>query len=126
MSQRIVITSGTVRAAGRLNDTPCAAALAAALPIRSRANTWGDEVYFDTSASLPLENGARQDMAPGELGYWPTGQALCIFFGLTPASDPGGAPRAASAVNVVGHIIGDADIFRRVRPGDEIRVDAAP
>ena len=124
MSQRIVIASGAVRAVGELNDTPCAAALAAALPLRSRASTWGDEVYFDTGVNCALEGGARDEMAVGELGYWPTGRALCAFFGPTPASDEAGAPRAASPVNVVGRIRDDPNVFRGIHSGDEIRVEA--
>ena len=31
----------------QLADTPTAKAVAAALPAKSRANTWGEEVYFE-------------------------------------------------------------------------------
>ena len=59
---------------------------------------------------------ARADVSVGDLGYWPPGNAFCIFFGRTPASS-GSAPRAASPVTVVGRIVGDATTFRRVRSG---------
>jgi uncharacterized protein len=62
-------------------------------------------------------------MAIGELGYWPPGNAFCIFFGPTPASS-GDAPVAASPVNILGRVIGDATVFRAVRGGDSIRIEA--
>jgi hypothetical protein len=49
-------------------------------------------------------------MAVGEIAYWPPGKAFCIFFGRTPASVDG-APRAASAVNPLGRLTGDAGAF---------------
>ena len=45
-------------------------------------------------------------MEVGEVAYWPPGQALCIFFGPTPAS-VGDEPRAASPVNPLGSIDGE-------------------
>jgi hypothetical protein len=60
----------------------------------------------------------------GDLGYWPTGRALCIFFGLTPMSR-GDEIRPASAVNIVGKIIGDPKLFNEVRSGEKIRVRKA-
>ena len=32
----------------QLADTPTAKAVVAALPAKSRANTWGEEVYFES------------------------------------------------------------------------------
>ena len=40
------------------------------------------------------------------MGYWPPGNAFCIFFGPTPSSQ-GDEIRAASAVNVIGKMKGD-------------------
>jgi hypothetical protein len=47
------------------------------------------------------------------------GSAFCIFFGLTPASD-GPEPRAASPVNILGRVLGDATEFRQVRSGEKV------
>ena len=124
MSKRIIVTAGGVSAEAELNDSPCAEAIRLALPIASVAATWGEEVYFDIGVQCDLAKAARAEMAVGELGYWPTGRALCIFFGRTPASGPDGAPRAASAVNPVGRIVADATVFEAVRDGQEITVAA--
>jgi len=58
----------------------------------------------------------------GDLGYWPTGRAFCIFFGLTPASVPGEI-RPASAVNLVGRLLGDPCCLKLVPEGAMVRVE---
>jgi hypothetical protein len=58
----------------------------------------------------------------GELGYWPVGQAFCIFFGPTPVSTDE-RPRAYSPVNVIGRVHGDATLFKLIRDGDLVRID---
>ncbi len=122
MPKSIRITSGDVSVEAELNDKPTARAVWGALPIEARAMTWGDEVYFGIPVDADLEPDARAEMAVGELGYWPPGNAFCIFFGPTPASN-GDAPVAASPVNVLGRVIGDATMFRAVRAGDKIRIE---
>ncbi|MCU0503461.1 MAG: cyclophilin-like fold protein, partial [Anaerolineae bacterium] len=113
---RIQITAGSVTLPAELNDSPTAHQVWDALPIDGRANTWGDEIYFEIPVVAKQASEARADVAVGELGYWPVGHAFCIFFGPTPASD-GPAPRADSPVNVLGRVIGDATAFRGVRDG---------
>ena len=100
-----------------------AKAIMAALPIKGRANRWGDEIYFNIGVSIPQEN-AKQDVDEGDLAYWPPGEGFCIFFGPTPAST-GNKPRAASPVNVFGKVTGDAEVFKRVRSGEEITIAIA-
>lgn len=120
---RIRIIAGDVSALAELNETNTAQAIARALPITGRANTWGDEIYFAIPVKLGGENG-RAEVAVGELGYWPPGSAFCIFFGRTPAS-VGAEPRAASPVNVFGKVVGDATVFRKVKDGTTIRIETA-
>ncbi len=125
MGQRITIRAGDVSAEAELNDSPCAALICDALPIEATVNTWGQEIYFDTGVACELEPDAREDVAVGELGYWPTGRAFCVFFGATPASGPDGAPRAASAVNIIGRIAGDAGVFASVSDGETVTLSRA-
>ena len=120
----ITISAGPVRVQAELGDTPTARAVLAALPIDAVASTWGDEVYFEIPVSVEAEPDARPEVEVGDLAYWPPGRALCIFFGPTPASDASAAPRAASEVNLLGRITGDVALFREVRDGDPIRVEA--
>lgn len=112
----IIITAGPVTLEAELNDSPTAQAIWDALPITGRANTWGDEIYFEIPVKAEQEPDARQDVEVGELGYWPVGRAFCIFFGPTPVST-GLKPRAYSPVNVVGCVLGDATAFRQVPDG---------
>lgn len=120
MPRKITISVGQISAQAELNDSPCADAVYQALPITASVNTWGQEVYFETPVDCPLAKDGRTDMDVGELGYWPTGKAVCIFFGPTPASTKDGRPRAASKVNPIGCVVGDATVFRGAREGESI------
>jgi len=91
-----------------------------ALPIKGKANRWGDEIYFSTPVNVNEENG-KVEVEVGSVAYWPPGKAICIFFGPTPVS-VGDAPRAASAVNVFARIVGDSGIFKKVRNGDDVKL----
>jgi hypothetical protein len=122
MAQRIRITAGPVSVSAVLNDTKTAQSVAKVLPISATASTWGDEIYFGIPVTVDLENG--QDVVDlGELGYWPPGHAFCIFFGRTPASR-GDEIRPASAVTVIGKVEGDPAIFKQVRSGMPVVIEA--
>ncbi len=120
MAKKIRIEAGGVNAEAELNDTETARLIWDALPVEARANTWGDEVYFDVPVTTGLENGVEV-VEIGDLGYWPQGPAFCIFFGPTPMS-VGDEIRPASAVNVVGKVLGDATVFRAVSGGETVRL----
>jgi len=121
MSRRIVIKTGAVEAIAELNDTDTAEAIWEALPINATGNLWGDEIYFSIPLKLGLEKG-QELVVSGDLGYWPQGNAFCIFFGLTPLSR-GDEIRPASAVTVFGRVIGDTSVFRQVASGAAIIID---
>ena len=87
-----------------MTESKTAKAIWDSLPIESTCNTWGDEVYFSIPVSLSLDETAQEIVDMGDLGYWPSGNALCIFFGPTPASQ-GDKIRPASAVNIVGKLL---------------------
>ncbi len=123
MPRAIRIRAGAVTLEAELNDSKSAAAIAAALPIEAKAETWGDEIYFGIGLTLAGES-PREVVALGDLGYWPPGQAFCIFFGPTPMSR-GDEIRPASAVNVVGRVVGDARAFATVRAGSRVRIETA-
>jgi hypothetical protein len=120
--RKILIRSGPVSATATLDDNPTADAVWDALPITARANTWGDEIYFGIPVDLEEAEDARETVDMGSLGYWPTGNAFCIFFGPTPASR-GDEIRPASAVNVFGRVDGDATVFKQVAGGAEIVIE---
>jgi hypothetical protein len=77
-------------------------ALSAALPASGAATRWGDELYFDVG--LDAEAATTTEQVPvGAVAYWPAGDALCLFWGPTPAS-VGDEPRAAAPVAVLARI----------------------
>lgn len=120
MGNKIIIQAGSVRAEAELNASKTARLIWELLPIEARANTWGEEVYFDIPVKTGLENGVEL-VNVGDLGYWPSGPSFCIFFGPTPVSR-GNEIRPASAVTLVGKVLGDARIFRSVSDGDKVTV----
>ena len=123
MEKKIKIKAGTVEADAVLNDSPTAQKIYEVLPIEARANTWGDEIYFAIPVKTPLEKTAQELVDVGDLGYWPSGNAFCIFFGPTPMSR-GNEVRPASAVNVIGRVLGDAKAFKKVPSGAMVRIEA--
>src|SRR4030042_3503065 len=103
MVRRIDVLAGEGRIVAEVNETETAQAVWDGLPIEGVASTWGDEIYFSTPLSLGLEAG-QEVVEEGDLGYWPPGKALCLFFGRTPASRGDEIP-APSPVNLFGPMV---------------------
>jgi len=82
------------------------------LPVEGRAALWKEEVYFEIPVTMGEEK-AKSRVKKGDLVYWPMGKALCVFFG---GSQP------YSAVNIVGRILKNLELFGRVKSGAVIRV----
>ena len=120
MGKKIKITVGEIEAEAELNDTRTAQAIWEVLPLKKQVNLWGDEIYFSIPLSLALEAG-QELVNVGDLGYWPAGNAFCIFFGPTPISQSGEI-RPASQVTVFAKVIGDATVFKEVCSGKEITI----
>ena len=121
-SIRIVVEDVVLEA--QLLDTPCAQGVAGLLPIEAAPNVWGDEFYFEIGLKHSLDQTATSDVQIGDIGYWPPGRALALFFGPTPMST-GSKPVPASEVNLVGRIIGDAGLLKGVKGAARIRIEAA-
>jgi len=121
MDKKITISSGGITVEGMLSDSSTAKAVWDALPITAEVNTWGDEIYFSVPVTAPLEKDAREVVEKGDIAYWPSGAAFCIFFGPTPVSKKGEI-RPASAVNVFGRIKGDTSVLKKIRSGSRIVV----
>jgi len=121
MTKKIKIKSGNIFVEAKLNDTNTSNAIYKALPIEGIVNTWGDEIYFSIPVVLDLEKDAKEVVKMKDLGYWPSGNAFCIFFGPTPISKENEI-RPASKVNVFGQIIGDIKILKNIKAGSKIKV----
>ena len=121
---KIKITVGHITLDAELNDAPTAQKVADILPIKTSFSTWGDEIYFAIPVESDLDGSAKEEVEVGDLGYWPTGNAFCIFFGPTPMSR-GPKPIPASAVNIIGRVQGDATHFKEVMHESEVAVEAS-
>lgn len=116
---RIAWSKGVVSAT--LEDTPTARALVAALPLNAKAQTWGEEVYFELPLRAKLDAGAQQIVPAGSVCFWVEGSSLALPWGRTPASQ-GDESRLVTRCNVLGAIDGDPRRLASVRSGDEIGV----
>jgi hypothetical protein len=122
--KRLRIEAGGESFEVELRDTPTARALLAALPFESRAQTWGEEVYFSAPFGAKLEPDARQVVEPGTVCFWTEGDALALPWGRTPISTDA-KPKLAAPCNVLGRIAGDWRALGRVKSGARVRVAEA-
>jgi uncharacterized protein len=89
------------------------------LPFNGVVNTWGDEIYFEIPIEEELDETAKELVELGDIGYWPSGNSFCIFYGRTPISKKDEI-RPASAVNIIGKILGDPSVFKGICDGEQI------
>lgn len=121
MANKIRITAGSVTQTATLNHSATAKAIWDALPLKARASTWGDEIYFGIPVSCGPE-APRETVELGDLGYWLQGSCFCIFFGPTPMSR-GNEIRPASEVEVFGKLDGNPKDFRAVASGEQVVIE---
>lgn len=122
MPTHIKITTKNITIEAELFDTICAQAILEKLPLEAVPDKWGDEFYFEIPVTSPLDETATREVKIGDIGYWPPGQALAIFFGPTPLSR-GADPVPASEVNVVGKVRGDTTLLRKAESALTIRLE---
>ena len=74
------------------------------LPFTVDLNVWGDEIYTSKSPISQPEENSKSPVELNDVAYWPTGKAICLFYGPTPIGKPGEIT-PASPVNIIGKII---------------------
>ena len=74
------------------------------LPFSVDLNVWGEEIYSSSSPVIVSEENAKSPVELNDVAYWPTGKAICLFYGPTPIGVKGEIT-PASPVNVIGKII---------------------
>lgn len=82
------------------------------LPVHGRAVIYGEEVYFQVGVKSPAEN-PKSIVEVGTIGYWPVGDAVCVFFGPTKPYSP---------VNILGRMIEGLELFRDVKQGTLVEI----
>ena len=89
------------------------------LPFTVDLNVWGDEIYTsETPISEPEEN-AKSPVNLYDVAYWPTGKAICLFYGPTPIGNPGEIT-PASPVNIIGKILSPDKTILDVVDGEKV------
>jgi hypothetical protein len=90
------------------------------LPFSVNAHLWGEEIYTDESPISQAEENAKALVDLNDVAYWPSGKAMCLFFGPTPIGKKGEI-KPYSPVNVVGKIIGsDKSVIKNFKEGTKI------
>lgn len=120
--KKIKITSGATELVATLLDTPTAAAIYDKLPVESRAQTWGEEVYFEVPVQASREANAKDVVEPGEVAFWVEGNCVAIGFGRTPIS-LGEEIRLAAKTNIWAVTEDDVRKLAAVRPGQKISIE---
>lgn len=123
MARRIVVTIEGKRGwLVELNDTKTATAVYNSCPLEGTTEVWGEEVYF----SVEVEHDPSDPLSPyvlrGDVGFWPPGRAICLFFGATPES-PEGTIRPDGPVIVIGKVVSDFGDYHKVGEGKRARVE---
>ena len=102
-----------------LNDTETAEKIWDSLPINSKINVWGEEIYFYVSVSADLANDAGCNKFRR---YWSAGKAIAIGFGKTPISQ-GNEIRLADKCNVWGKTNFDLKKLVNINSGCDVLVE---
>ena len=105
-----------------LRNTETAKLIAKSIPIKSRIQIWGEEIFFNTNLQVKLEDDARDVMKLGELAFWTEGSAIAIGYGKTPVSKDQEI-RLIGPCNVWADCNFKKSDFDNIKSGDEISLD---
>lgn len=73
------------------------------LPFSVELNVWGEEIYSSPSPITIKEENAKSPVSLNDVAYWPSGKAICLFYGPTPMGNKSEII-PASPVNIIGKI----------------------
>ena len=105
-----------------LRDTETARLISKSVPINSKIQMWGEEIFFNTNIHVTLENDSKEVIQLGELAFWTEGSAIAIGYGKTPVSIDQEI-RLIGPCNVWGNANFKKSDFDKVKTGDEISLD---
>lgn len=116
MGTEIEIELGEESFKAELAENETAKRIAGKLPVQASPSFWGDEIYFEIPVDIGENEQPKTELEAGDLAYWPDGNAFCIFFGPTPSST-GPEPRPASPVTVIGQLLEDPELLKKLNRG---------
>ena len=97
----------------------------ASLPFRVGINLWGEEIYTDESPISVDEENSKPLVELNDVAYWPSGKAICLFYGPTPIGKKDEI-KPYSPVNVIGKIVNpDKKILDKISDGTEVSFEIA-
>jgi len=106
-----------------LDDTMCPNTVKSFLqnlPFTLGINLWGEEIYTNESPINVDEENAKAQVELYDVAYWPTGKAICLFYGPTPIGNKNEI-KPYSPVNVIGKIIKpDKKILSELKNGTNV------
>ena len=104
-----------------ISDSPkTCTSLLKSLPFSVNAHIWGEEIYTDESPITQPEENAKDLVNLNDVTYWPSGKAICLFFGPTPIGKKGEI-KPYSPVNIIGKIINaDKSVIKNFKEGTKI------
>lgn len=123
MSDKVLISVGNIKIEAQLADTQTARNIRDSLPFASKAQQWGDEIYFETPVMAEEEADARDEIKAGELAFWADGSCIAIGYGKTPASK-GDEIRLETKCNIWAHAVTDVTLLKGAKPGDFVFIEA--
>jgi hypothetical protein len=85
------------------------------LPLEGPSMFKGDQVYFKVHLKLGVEK-PRRNVDAKTIGYWPLGDAICIFLRDSKPYSP---------VNIIGRIISDPICLADRKAGSIMRIEKA-
>jgi len=121
MERKIRINLDNIILEAELFDNITAEKIWDSLPLESFGNLWGEEVYFSTTVTSPLDETSHIIVQKGDIAYWPPSKAMCIFWGKTPVSTDTEI-KAASAVNIIGKVTSDLSCLNSLKDGCDVLV----
>ena len=110
--ETLIISFGSRQFEVELYDSNATDSLLQSLPQTIDMSAWGGEFYGRLGQTVNYDGDKQKDVFEvGEVALWPSGNALCIFFGPTPASVKD-EPRMASPGVAFGKIKGNTSALK--------------
>ena len=105
-----------------LNNSDTAKKIYASCPIKSTTNTWGNEIYFETTIKVKKDKTAKDIINLGEIAYWVEGSSIAIGFGPTPISKADEI-RLVTKDNIIGKTKSNLSSLGMVNSGEIVIVE---